>query len=293
MFDIERLVVAFFVGALLGQSGSLIQGVTQNRLAGPSTLGMIGPAVVLVLCAHFLIEALSLSYYLEHLSLILSMIFWIVLFIFIRKDNTKLLSNQAQSSAGRYIMIGLCFNLFIGAVFNILQFIFMTTNKKFPTELWFGGLKYLPPGSLILTFLMFALSFVYLYQKSSTLWALSFGEDFALSLGITPGQTQKKALMLAFLVTLFLTSYFGVFPFMGLIFPHILRRISYFRKNHKNELLQGALICGFLFAIFDAICYNFTFSGAEIPVGMLSSVIGTLVLMILMAQTRKSFFYRR
>jgi ABC-type Fe3+-siderophore transport system permease subunit len=65
--DIEwmRVLLAFFCGYFLTLSGSLSQIVTNNKLASSSTLGFDGLAVLMVLCAQFLITFVHLSFPIE------------------------------------------------------------------------------------------------------------------------------------------------------------------------------------------------------------------------------------
>ena len=88
-------------------------------------------------------------------------------------------------------------------------------------------------------------------------------------------------MILELMSTMIICSFFGVFAFMGLIFPHLLRFHPYFRHHLIHELLVGPLLAGLIFVILDWACSHWTFYGAEIPVGMLTGLVGSLFFILL------------
>jgi ABC-type Fe3+-siderophore transport system permease subunit len=116
---------------------------------------------------------------------------------------------------------------------------------------------------------------------------ISIGHDFAQGVGVDVKKIQTYSLLVSLLLTGLVISFFGVFSFLGLIFPHLLRLIGVFRKDMRNELLYGGVITGVIFSVTDMLCYNFDIYGTELPVGMVSSVFGSLILLVLLV--RKQF----
>ena len=138
--DPIRLGVAFLSGYFLTLSGSLCQLTTNNSLASPSTLGMDGLGVLAILLAQFVILLFTPGLSVEFTSVILFLLFFLFLygFIFLQKKNDlwKLLNIK------QLILLGLAFNLFIGAIFSIVQFLFLALKMEFPVGIWFGSFKH-------------------------------------------------------------------------------------------------------------------------------------------------------
>lgn len=267
-----RLIASFLSGCLLSLSGSLIQTVTVNDLAGPSTLGFEAIVVVIMLFSHFL----TVLGWVNVPNEILSMGIFIFFLLILKFKNKRF---QVTRTVESLIMIGLCLNLLIGSLFSLLQFLFFTLNVEFPTELWFGNFRYVSPISLIIIFGISIFVGVGLAKLKQPLLGLRLGEENARNLKINKDQTVSKAWWLSFLSVGVVTIFFGVFSFVGLIFPHLLRRFSYFRKNLWAELTLGTLLSGLVFMLLDVTCREVLFFSAEIPVGMVSSILGSGLLM--------------
>ena len=282
-----RVLLAFFCGYFLALSGSLTQIVSQNNLASPSTLGFDGLAVITTLLAQFGISAAGISIPIEHLSFCIFIgIFSVIFFLSYRK---KIDTNQkvfASSNIQVVILLGLGFNLLVGAVFSVVQFLFMAMNMDFPTGIWFGNFRYYDIWFLVIFTGIFVVSHIVKYSLGKHLRVMSIGSEFALGMGVKVQDVQK----LSFLLSLFLTgtviSYFGVFSFLGLIFPHILRSLPIFKYNMKNEIYYGPYLSGVFLSVLDILCFEFDIYGAELPVGMVSSVLGALLLILLLVKSK-------
>lgn len=280
----ERMLASFFSGVVLSISGSLIQIVTQNELAGPSTLGLNAVVVFIILIGYL---SSSLAFMagipIEWKSFLLLFIVLMMAYLWSRKEKTEFTYGNAENSKMNfYILVGLCLNLLIGAFFSILQFIFLTLNKEFPDQLWYGHFRYTKYEDLLLFIPVSAFIYVMAAKFSRHLYVISFGSGLAQSLGVNVNRVFKSSILLSFLGIGVIGCFFGVFSFMGLIFPHILRSFEFFRVNVKRELMVGSLVCGLIFMTLDYLCFEVLFWGAEMPVGMISSAIGTIFLLFLL-----------
>jgi iron complex transport system permease protein len=281
--DIEwmRVLLAFFCGYFLTLSGSLSQIVTNNKLASSSTLGFDGLAVLMVLSGQFLITFLHVSFPLESLSFIIFCFFFFAISLFSKKIFRNKTSDINQKMQ-KIILIGLGFNLFIGGIFSVIQFLFISINYEFPTGIWFGNFKFYEISTLVLFSIVFILSYFYILKLSKDMSFLALGNNFARGLGVDVNKLIRHSLLLSLFFTGLVVSYFGVFSFIGLIFPHILRTFKIFKYSMRNEMIYGSVIAGILLTVIDLVCYLFPFLGAEIPVGMVCSVMGSFILLYLL-----------
>ena len=284
-FDISRILLSFFVGYFLSLSGSLSQITTQNQISSPSTLGFDGIAVFAILVTQFILTSLGLSIGIEKFSFIVFVFIFFSLYLLSRKLKNK---NHIENKMDKVILLGIGFNLFVGAIFSIVQFLFMSMNMSFPSGIWFGNFKYYETSTILLFLVTFLLCKFELYKNSKNLRLISVGVEFARGLGIDTLKSQKRFLLMSLFLTGLVISFFGVFSFLGLIFPHLLRLIPGFSRNMKRELLYGPYITGAVLSGLDILCYNFTFFGAEVPVGMVSSILGSFLLILLLVKGQKS-----
>lgn len=289
-FDAFRLIFAFVCGAFLSLSGTFTQATTNNGLASPSTLGFDGVGALSVVVAQAFLAFSSINISLEYFSFVVFLFFSLIVFGLIFKISSTGRFNVASLNMNFLIIAGLSFNLFVGAVFSIIQFLFMAMNYEFPTGLWFGSFRYYHQDSMPLFIVVLIVSFFVVIRNMRGLRLLVLGQDFALGKGVNVGKVQRETLIWSLFLTGVVISFFGVFSFMSLIAPHIIRSFGFIRKDLKREILYGPLLSGVGMSFLDWLCFHFDFMGAELPVGMLSSVIGAFLLMFLLWRSKlKSF----
>jgi iron complex transport system permease protein len=258
--------------------------VTNNNLASPSTLGFDGAAVLGIIIAHAFIHIFGIEIELTYMSISISLSFvfiWYLVDKFLKQERKN--SIWSAHSMKSVVLSGLAFNLFVGAIFSIVQFLYMAMNYEFPTSIWFGSLKQYSSQDLFVFIPVFIALFLFLVKTVNELELLNIGTSFSLGLNKNVPGIQKRCLIISFVLTGMVISYYGVFSFLGLVFPHVLRNLPWWRKSIKGELLLGPFVSGLAFGLMDFACYHFEIYGAEFPVGMISSVIGAgiLILMVL------------
>ena len=285
-FEISRIVLAFICGYFLCLSGSLCQLVTNNNIASPSTLGMDALGVLLVICSQALLIFFDSSVSLVNISLALAFLSILLLFIFNHFFSKNHQDVWSQFDIKKIVLIGLSFNLFVGAIFSVVQFMFMALNFEFPSGLWFGSFKQVSQSWLSLFCLLFIFVQFLMLKKAGSLSLLNFGHSFALGRKLNASKLQRESLFLSLFLTLFVVIFFGVFSFLGLIFPHIIRSFGFFKTNMRAEVLWGPYIAGISLSVIDTICFNATYLGAEFPVGMVSGVIGAFLLILMLLKSR-------
>lgn len=272
---IPRFLCAILTGAILSQTGSLIQMSTRNILASPSTLGFDGLSVLWILFFH----SILLFFGYDQPVLMLFLI-GMPIFVFIGWIYSGFL--HRQKNIERLILIGLTFNLLVGAVFSLWQFLFLAFNLPFPIELWFGHFRFSNIEALTI------LGIVEIMILSG--WLILKKEFYLFSLGKNVAQNLKinhKGLFFFLFIavsigTFSVISLFGAFSFLGLIFPIIARKLWFGKYDLKGEFLIGAFLNGLSLMLIDAICYFFPIYGAEIPVGLIATAVGAVSLILLL-----------
>lgn len=281
--DFIRIILAFFCGYFLCLSGSLSQLTTNNGISSPSTLGMDGFAVAFVILTYFLPVGFFDWLSPTHLSFCIFLSLTVPIFI---SRRPKEITVWKELPTQKIIIFGLAFNLFIGAIFSIVQFMFVALNFDFPTSIWFGSLKQYELSYLFPFSLLFLICLIYTWQKKSEFELLNFGKAIAENVGINLRKLILFNLLIALVCTGLVISYFGVFSFLGLVFPHILRSFRPFKDSFKYEIVLGPLVMGVVFSFLDFLCFYFLIYGAEVPVGMVSGVLGSFFLIFLVLKSK-------
>lgn len=282
MFDLtQRVLLAFFSGYFLCLSGSLSQLTTSNPISSPSTLGFTGLGVLSILTGFFLKTYAGFEYSLELMSLI-SFVFLLFCLYLIISINKKKFKNMKS-----IILLGISFNLFIGAIFSIVNFIFISKGIQFPSSIWFGNFRFYDLNTVVIFFVLFIACIIFIKRAAAKLEIMNFGDQFAKNLNVNTQKMTYLSLGLSLVLTCVVVINFGVFSFVGLVMPHILRAIPVFKYSIRKELNYGPFVAGAIIVILDQICYHTVINGAEFPVGMLSAVFGSISLIIILFRSDK------
>lgn len=282
-YILVRMVMSGCVGALLHISGSSLQLASRNSLAAPVTLGLAVPSVSIIILVYMITGG---SYHFSSFMALGLLIIFLCLWSFAKKIPFPTVSRY-YSRFEKFLLVGLTLNLFLGAVISCLDFYLQAHGKRLPSQLWFGSLK-LAYSDHLYTFFPLAVITIFLSLFfARSLRTMFAGPNYALSLGTNVPKLEFQALSLSLLATTLVILNFGIFAFMGLLTPLLLRQFYYFKVDPVRELFTGAFIIGLLFSIIDYLCYTFPVYGAEFPVGLISSVAGPIVFILVQVKSLK------
>ena len=272
---IIRFLSALLTGIIISQAGSLIQMSTRNLLASPSTLGFDGLAILWVLLFHSIVLMLNIDQ-----PLIFQLLLGLPMFFLLGWCYSKFLGRKRNIE--RLILIGLTFNLLVGAIFSLWQFLFLAFNLPFPVELWFGHFRFsdLNGAMVLLTLEVFFLAGWFLLRKDFIIY--SMGRSVARNLKLNTARLYLFMFTTIAIGTFAVVGLFGAFSFLGLIFPIISRKLWFSKYDLSGELLWGSTVNGLAFLLVDSICYFFPIMGAEIPVGLIATAVGAVSLIMLL-----------
>lgn len=272
---IIRMICSFLAGVMLSQAGSLVQLGTRNILSSSSTLGLDGLSVLWLLVFHSLSLAFNLNFSIEWTFLVSVPLFVLLGMLFPRflKSKTKF---------ERIILLGVTFNLLVGAIFSLWQFFFMAFNLPFPVELWFGHFRFASSEAVMI--LIIVEGFILLGMKTylPQLQLFSLGPMVALNWGLNEKKLFRFIFVVVAISTLVVTNLFGAFAFLGLVFPIVARKMWFKRKDLTGELIHGSYLNGLSLMILDLLCYFAPIHGAEIPVGLIVTAVGAVSLILVL-----------
>src|SRR5690606_23368943 len=271
-FRIPRVLTAFIVGIMLAITGVLLQGVLRNPLADASVLGVTsmggaGAMLLLVIFPAVPVEFLPLGA-IVGAALALSI-------ILITSWNNNF---QPMLVA----LMGIAISAFGSAATQV--FVVKAKLAVSGALVWLSGSTYakgLEDVQLaIIFFFLFIIPAIYVTRGLDT---LTFGDDIAAGLGLNVRSVRFAALIIGVAISTAAVSLVGTIGFIGLVAPHIARRLVGFR--HLPLLLLSGLLGGLLLVAADFIGRVFI-APKEIPSGLIVALIGTPYLLYLLRKLK-------
>jgi iron complex transport system permease protein len=271
---LPRAVLALEVGAALGLSGAVLQGVTRNPLAEPGLLGVSAGAalgaviaVYFGLATHFMTAA-------PLLGLIGALLASMLTFALGRGGGTITLvlagaAVSALAAAGISLSLNLAPNPY--AAYEIMTWLMGSLADRS----WVHVLLVTPfilVGSAMLLFTARALD------------ALALGETQARSLGINLQRLYVLAVFGTALAIGASTAVTGIIGFIGLVAPHLVRPLV---GHQPSRVLLPAALSGALLLLFADVATRLIHVGTEMKLGVLTSLIGTPFFFWLVVRLRK------
>lgn len=256
-----RILCGLLCGAGLAAAGVIFQGILQNPLADPYTLGISSGAAfgaslaILLNISAIRLLPVSLSA-LIFASLTLALV-------------TFIAGRGGGLSGVNLVMAGIIVSAILQAG---ISFIKMLTGENVGAIVFWlmGSLSAKGWNEAALLAIVIPLAVVLAVRFAGSLNVLSLGSREAESLGVNVKRTRFFYLVLGAAITAVCVSVCGIIGFVGLIVPHLLR----FSVTSDNRLLipLSALSGGLLLASADT-CVRIIGSG-EIPVGVLTTLLG-------------------
>lgn len=270
---LPRIITAIILGSTLALAGLVFQTILGNPLVEPGFLGVsqgaaFGAALVIILNIK---NPLAVPLAAGLFALIALILTW-SLARFIRYGGWII----------RLILAGIIISALFSSGLGILKYLADPLSQLQEITFWMMGglsgvgwqeLKYILPLTLPPLILIVIMRW--------RLNLLSMGDRTAHALGISPILEKNFFLLIAVIATATVVAYCGIIGWIGLIIPHIARRLA---GSDTGKSVPAALLSGGIFAIIsDDIARTVT--TGEIPLGILTSLAGALIFTVLMICT--------
>ena len=274
---LPRLIASLLVGSALGMSGALLQGMLRNGLASPYLLGIsAGSGLVIVLMISM---GLWLSW-IPFAAWIGAIITTLIVYLLARSGGTisverLILGGVALSSLFGAIQSMLLLQTEDGRVQAALTWLIGSLNSRGWSEIKLAG----PP--IILALIMALL-------LSRQLNLLGLGEELSVGLGNSLFRSRCLIGASATLLAASSVSVGGLIGFVGLIVPHAVRFL--FGTDYRLVLPFSALLGALTLSTADLIARS---GSIEFPVGIITSLLGAPIFIVLLYQRQRIFTNRR
>lgn len=272
---LPHVLAAGLVGALLGLSGAVFQGVFRNPLAEPYLLGASGGAalgasvallVPLGVATGISLPALAFAGALGATALVIA-------------------TSRAAGAidAAGLLLAGVAVAAVVGAVRSYLMLALSdeTVNLQVVLSWTLGGVQ-TPgwPGLAVLAGVL-AASLVLALTLARGLDLLGLGEVMAASLGLNVGRFVAWAVIASSVIVAGAVAFGGLVAFVGLAAPHLARWLV--GPRHRLALPASALVGAAATVVCDAVARS-ALPPAEIPLGLVTAVVGGPFFIVLLAR---------
>jgi iron complex transport system permease protein len=277
---LPRVIGAAIVGIALTSTGVVLQGLFRNPMADPYVLGISSGASLgasLPLAFGLGTSTLGYLYAMPLMAFIgaVSTIF-IVYGIAKRFTNTSMLS---------LLLIGIAANSFLSAIVSLIKL--LSTEAVHGIMFWILG-SFQPVGWNYVTIAspIILAGTIAIYYYARDLNMISLGETQAQHLGVDAEKLKTRLLILASLVTAAAVSISGIIGFVGLIIPHTTRLLI--GPDHRILIPASSILGAIVLILCDTLSRTLM-SPAEIPVGIITALLGSPFFVYLLTKRKSNF----
>lgn len=256
---LPRTIACVFAGAALAVSGAVIQSVLTNKLASPGIIGVnAGAGLAVTLCcalgafSGWMIAGAAFG------GAVLAVLL------------VALTAEKISASRTTVILGGVAVNSCFNAASEAISILIPEAGMQ-AADFRVGGFSNVAYVRLLPAVIFILAGLVLLFTLTNELDVISLGEDTAQGLGMPVKKMRTVFLGLSALLAGAAVSFAGLLGFVGLIVPHVGRRLV---SNENGKLIPFCAIAGAGFVTLCDLLARTAFSPYELPVGIFMSCIG-------------------
>lgn len=262
---VPRVLTAFLAGSGLALGGMAFQALFRNPLATPFTLGVsggaaFGAALYMRLGVSFALLGIPGSNWAAFAgaAIVIALVF-------------ALTRARGGFATPTLLLAGVALSFFLSSMILALQYS-SSLHDSFRLVRWLmGGLGMVGYDAVLNVFPVVVTGAVVILMLTNELNLLSIGEDLAMSRGLDVGRTKKLLFFAVSFMVGGIVAVCGPIGFVGMMAPHICRLLV--GADHRN-LFPATLLFGGMFLTVCDVIARILFAPAEIPVGVITAMIG-------------------
>lgn len=272
---IPRVILAITAGAALSAAGAVYQSCFKNPLVEPYILGVSSGAAFgasLGIVFPYLFINMQMGAFLFALAAVA--LAWFVA------------TSRGDTPAVTLVLAGVIVGSIFSAFVAIMKYVSDDTQLREITFWMMGGFYNTNWTDVRLNLPVTALCILLVFALAWRLNILSMGDEEAKSLGVSPGIHKIVFIGAATLMTAVCVSTVGIIAWVGLMMPHAARLL--FGPDNRWVIPACALMGGVYMVFCDTVARTLT--GAEIPIGIITAIIGAPYLIWLLRSKGKALF---
>ncbi len=273
---VPRIILAFFVGAILSLSGLVFQIIFKNVLITPYTLGIASGTTLFTAISIVFFPTVAL-----YISGIVGSFITIMILYFISRIVNK---NSLLVSNNSILLIGIALSFFYSSALMLVFFLSSLQENYSIVRFTLGSLDIVGFSIPIILFFI-ALIFLYTVLKfKKDIKLLLLSNDMAFLKGLNVNRLNLVLLIAVSLAVGISISFVGPIGFVGLIIPHTIRLI--YKKSADKLIFPIFFFGGFFLVVSDLIARNLN-TASTLPIGVVTSFIGAPVFVYLLIKRNR------
>lgn len=274
---IPRICAAILIGGALSTAGATYQGLFKNPMISPDILGAsagagFGAAMAILLSLPFIFIQFS-AFAFGLLAVGLACLI------------CKMVS-RGKDALLILVLSGMIVATFFSSLITLLKYVADPQSKLPEITYWLmGGLSTVSAGDVGMMLVPFTIGIVPLFLLRWQLNAMAFGDEEAKAMGLNTKRLRGIYIISATLLTAAAVAVCGMIGWIGLVIPHLTRMMV--GPNHKYLIPASFLMGGIFLLLVDDLAR--TLFTVEIPLGILTSIIGAPFFVYLLLKRKKGW----
>jgi iron complex transport system permease protein len=270
-----RVALAVLVGAALGCAGAAMQGTFSNPLAEPGIVGVSSGAALGAVAAIAVGFATFGTWSLPAAAFVGGLITVVVVYLSARSNG--------RTEVVTLILTGVAVNAMTGAVIGLMTFFSSDAQLRSITFWSLGSVAQATWPKVALIAPLAIVGIALACTRAGQLDLLSLGDRAASHIGVDVDRLRVVLLTIVAVLTASAVAVSGIILFVGLVVPHLIRMVA--GPGHRLLLPASALGGATLLVIADIVARTIA-APAEVPLGVLTALIGSPFFFWLLRRTR-------
>jgi iron complex transport system permease protein len=280
---LPRIVFALLIGAALGLSGALTQGLFRNPLADPGLLGVSAGAACAVALGIVLFSDL-------HIPLLPEWRFWTIpalafsgaILVCFALD--RIARWITPGSIAGLLLTGIALNALAAAIIGLCTYLATDDQLRNLTFWTMGSLSGSSWMLVIAAVVLFALAWWRLRRMIAVMNVFALGESVAAHVGIEISRIRMEVIFWVALLSGFAVAWCGMIGFVGLMAPNFARA---WLGGDQRRVVPASMALGAMLLLLADTCARTIASPAEVPVGIFTALLGAPFFILLLRSSRR------
>ncbi|MEM9819475.1 MAG: iron ABC transporter permease [Bacteroidota bacterium] len=280
---LPRILLAAVTGAGLAIAGAAIQGLFRNPLADQTLIGVTSGAMLFAVLAIVFMGSFlaSLSdFFRQSIVAIFAFIGGLITTYFVY----FLAKKEGKTLVMTMLLAGIAISAFAAAITGI--FIYISDEAQL-RDITFWSLGSFSGASWVQLLIIAPITLIgcfLLHRYARSLNAILLGEKEAVYLGISVERVKSNIIFLTAMIVGVCIAMSGIIGFVGLIIPHFLRLLH---STDYRYLLRSSALLGAIFLVLADTLARTIIAPAELPIGILTAIIGAPFFLWLLLRTQR------
>jgi len=280
---LPRIIFSIGIGAALGLSGALTQGLFRNPLADPGLLGVSAGAACAVAMGIVIFSDWNASLSPEWR-------FWLIpVLAFLGAISVCFALDRiarwiTPGSIAGLLLTGIALNALAASIIGLCTYLASDEQLRNLTFWTMGSLSGANWMVVIAITMLFALAWWRLRRLLAVMNVLALGESVAAHVGVEVGRIRMEIIIWVALLSGFAVAWCGMIGFIGLVAPNFAR--AWLGADQK-KVIPASMVLGAILLVLADTCARTLAIPAEVPVGIFTALLGAPFFIALLRSSRR------